>query len=35
VAFFLRKKGYQAHAIKGGLKAWKEAEYPLEEKDRK
>jgi rhodanese-related sulfurtransferase len=33
VAFFLRKQGYQANAIKGGLKAWKEADYPIEEKD--
>jgi rhodanese-related sulfurtransferase len=33
VAFFLRKNDYEANAIKGGLKAWKEADYPIEEKD--
>jgi rhodanese-related sulfurtransferase len=33
VAFFLRKQGYTANAIRGGLEAWKEAGYPLEEKD--
>jgi rhodanese-related sulfurtransferase len=33
VAFFLRKKGYEANAIKGGLEAWKEDDYPVEEKD--
>lgn len=33
MAFFLRKQGYEAYAIKGGFYAWKEAGYPLEEKE--
>jgi rhodanese-related sulfurtransferase len=33
VAFFLRKQGYEAYAIRGGLEAWREAGYPLEEKE--
>jgi rhodanese-related sulfurtransferase len=33
VAFFLRKRGYKAYAIKGGLDAWREAGYPVEEKE--
>jgi rhodanese-related sulfurtransferase len=32
VAHFLRKQGYEANAIKGGLEAWHEADYPIEEK---
>lgn len=33
VAYFLRKQGYNAYAIAGGLPAWREAGYPVEEKD--
>jgi len=33
VAFFLKKQGYEANAIRGGLEAWHEAGYPIEEKD--
>jgi rhodanese-related sulfurtransferase len=33
VALFLRNQGYQAYAIKGGLEAWHEAGYPVEEKE--
>jgi rhodanese-related sulfurtransferase len=33
VALFLRKQGYQAYAIQGGLEAWREAGYPVEEKE--
>jgi len=33
VALFLRKQGYEAHAITGGLDAWREAGYPAEEKE--
>jgi Fe-Mn family superoxide dismutase len=33
VAYFLRKQGYTAYAIAGGLPAWREAGYPVEEKD--
>jgi rhodanese-related sulfurtransferase len=33
VALFLRKKGYDAYAIEGGLDAWLEAGYPLEKKE--
>jgi len=33
VALFLRKNDYEANAIKGGLMAWKDADYPVEEKD--
>jgi hypothetical protein len=32
VAHFLRKHGCQANAIKGGLEAWREVDYPIEEK---
>jgi len=32
VAHFLRKKGYEANAIRGGLEAWHDAGYPTEEK---
>lgn len=30
VAHMLRKRGYTAHVIKGGLRAWKKAGYPVE-----
>lgn len=33
VAYFLRKQGYDAYAIEGGLPAWKEMGYPLQEKE--
>jgi rhodanese-related sulfurtransferase len=33
VALFLRERSYQAFAIKGGLKEWKEAGFPVEEKE--
>lgn len=33
VAYFLRKQGYDAYAIEGGLPAWREADYPMQEKD--
>jgi len=33
VALFLRKQGYQAYAIQGGLEAWREAGYPVEGKE--
>jgi rhodanese-related sulfurtransferase len=33
VAFFLRKQGKEAYAIKGGIDAWRDAEYPLEAKE--
>lgn len=33
VAYFLRKQGYDAYAIEGGLPAWREAGYPVREKD--
>jgi rhodanese-related sulfurtransferase len=29
----MRKKGYQAYAIKGGLLKWREKGYPVEEKE--
>jgi len=33
VAHYLRKKGYRAYAIDGGLEDWREAGYPIEEKE--
>lgn len=33
MALFLRKQGYQAYAIQGGLEAWYEAGYPVEDKE--
>jgi rhodanese-related sulfurtransferase len=33
VALFLRKRGYDAYAIRGGIDAWRDAEYPLEAKE--
>jgi rhodanese-related sulfurtransferase len=33
VAYFLREKGYKSFAIKGGLEAWKEAGFPVKEKE--
>ena len=33
VAYFLRQHGYDAYAIAGGLPAWREAGYPLQEKE--
>ena len=33
VAYFLRKQGYDAIAIEGGLPEWREAGYPVQEKD--
>ena len=33
VAYFLRKKGYDAYAIEGGLSAWQEAGCPVAEKE--
>jgi rhodanese-related sulfurtransferase len=33
VALFLRKQGYQAFAIEGGLDAWNDAGFPVEEKE--
>jgi len=32
VAHFLRKQGYDAFAIEGGLEAWQENGYPVEKK---
>jgi hypothetical protein len=29
----MRKKGYEAHAIEGGLEGWREEGYPIEEKE--
>jgi rhodanese-related sulfurtransferase len=29
----MRKKGYEAFAIEGGLEAWREAGYPVEDKE--
>jgi rhodanese-related sulfurtransferase len=33
VALFLRDQGYEAYAIEGGLEAWKDAGYPVGEKE--
>jgi rhodanese-related sulfurtransferase len=33
VVLSLRKKEYQAYAIKGGLEAWHKAGYPTDEKE--
>jgi rhodanese-related sulfurtransferase len=33
VAYFLRKQGYEAYAIEGGLLEWREAGYPVHEKN--
>jgi rhodanese-related sulfurtransferase len=33
VALYLRKQGYEAYAIRGGIDAWREAEYPFEAKE--
>lgn len=33
VAYFLRKRGHDAYAIEGGLPAWREAGYPVQEKE--
>lgn len=33
MAFFLRKQGYEAHAIRGGLDAWRDAGRPVEPKE--
>lgn len=33
IAYFLRKEGYDAYAIEGGLPAWQEAGHPVHEKE--
>lgn len=33
MALFLRKQGYTAYAIEGGLEDWNEAGYPIEQKE--
>lgn len=33
IAYFLRKEGYDAYAIEGGLPAWQEASHPVHEKE--
>ncbi len=33
MAFFLRKHGYEAYAIRGGIEGWHEAGYELERKE--
>ena len=33
VALYLRRNDYEAFAIDGGLEAWKEAGYPVEDKE--
>jgi rhodanese-related sulfurtransferase len=33
VALYLRKQGYDAYAIRGGLEAWRDAGFPTEEKE--
>jgi rhodanese-related sulfurtransferase len=33
VAYFLRKQEYSAYAIEGGLPAWRQAGYPVQEKE--
>lgn len=33
MALFMREKGYEAYAIKGGLHRWREEGYPVEDKE--
>ena len=33
IAYFLRKQGYSAYAIEGGLPTWRQAGYPVQVKE--